>query len=527
LTPANLELLQQNDLLPSDIKAAPEDLLIVVRAGNVEDAAQALSQVDALLARRRAAVDAEFRPHGLESAAKMLPEATWVLVSVPGRYAAQVASQALELDRHVFLYSDNVSLADEVRLKQDAAEKGLIVMGPDCGTAMVNGVGLGFANRVRRGRIGLVGASGTGLQAVTARIHQLGGGVSHALGTGGRDLKTEVGGRTTLQCLDLLSRDPDTGEVLDYVGGQADLAARVIRAIGDPAERFHEDRLRMLRAVRLAARLNYAIEPVTFAAIKRLAAEIEGIAWERIGEEIVRVLTEGAARRGFELLDQLGLLQQVLPEISALKGVEQSPDYHPEGDVFRHTLLLLEQLDQIDQPAETLALGALLHDVAKPQCAGRDGERITFYGHAEVGAELAVAICQRLRRSREVSERVRYLVRGHLRLMHASEMRLSTLRRFLAEEGIEELLELARIDALASHRDLRCYQFCRAKREEFGAQQLKPPPLVRGRDLLAIGYPRGPLYAEILREVETKQLDGELTSLEEALAWVERNYPKS
>ncbi|HLC02988.1 MAG TPA: acyl-CoA synthetase FdrA [Anaerolineales bacterium] len=213
-TPANLELLQQNDLLPSDIKAAPEDLLIVVRAGNVEDAAQALSQVDALLARRRAAVDAEFRPHGLESAAKMLPEATWVLVSVPGRYAAQVASQALELDRHVFLYSDNVSLADEVRLKQDAAEKGLIVMGPDCGTAMVNGVGLGFANRVRRGRIGLVGASGTGLQAVTARIHQLGGGVSHALGTGGRDLKTEVGGRTTLQCLDLLNRDPDTGVIV-------------------------------------------------------------------------------------------------------------------------------------------------------------------------------------------------------------------------------------------------------------------------------------------------------------------------
>lgn len=213
-TPANLELLQQNNLLPSDLNAAPEDLVIVVRAENKTDAGQALSQVDALLARRRAAVEAEFRPHSLESAIKMLPEATWVLVSVPGRYAAQVARQALELDRHVFLYSDNVSLADEVRLKQDALEKGLIVMGPDCGTAIVNGAGLGFANRVRRGRIGLVGASGTGLQAVTARIHQLGQGVSYALGTGGRDLQAEVGGITTLQCLDLLSRDPDTDVIV-------------------------------------------------------------------------------------------------------------------------------------------------------------------------------------------------------------------------------------------------------------------------------------------------------------------------
>jgi len=209
-TPANLELLQQNDLLPLDIKAAPEDLLIVVRAENDGDASAALSQVDALLSRRRAAVEAEFRPHSLESATKMLPGAKWCLISVPGRYAAQVARQALRLDLHIFLYSDNVSVADEVSLKQEAVDKGLLVMGPDCGTAIVNGVGLGFANRVRRGQIGLVGASGTGLQAVTARIHQLGGGVSHALGTGGRDLKAEVGGLTALQCLDLLGRDPDT-----------------------------------------------------------------------------------------------------------------------------------------------------------------------------------------------------------------------------------------------------------------------------------------------------------------------------
>lgn len=213
-TPANLELLQQNNLLPSDVQAAPEDLLIVVRTESDENAASVLARVDELLTRRRAAVEAEFRPHGLESAAKILPDARWVLVSVPGRYAAQVARQALGIGCHVFLYSDNVSLADEVSLKQTAVASGLVVMGPDCGTAIVNGVGLGFANRVRRGRIGLVGASGTGLQAVTARIHQLGGGVSHALGTGGRDLKADVGGRTALQCLDLLGRDAETAVIV-------------------------------------------------------------------------------------------------------------------------------------------------------------------------------------------------------------------------------------------------------------------------------------------------------------------------
>ena len=251
--------------------------------------------------------------------------------------------------------------------------------------------------------------------------------------------------------------DPGSGEVLDYVGGQADLAAGIIRAIGEPAQRFHEDRLRMLRAVRLAARLGYAIEPATMAAIRAHAGSIIGIAWERIGEEIVRILREADARRGFALLDESGLLPHVLPEVEAMKGVEQSPDYHPEGDVFTHTLLLLAQLRA---PSETLALGALLHDVAKPECTERRGERITFYGHPEVGAQRAVAVCQRLRRSRPVWERVEYLVRNHLRLVHAPQMRRSTLRRFLAEEGIDELLELARIDALASHGDLSAYQFC-------------------------------------------------------------------
>jgi poly(A) polymerase len=318
--------------------------------------------------------------------------------------------------------------------------------------------------------------------------------------------------------------DPETGEIHDFVGGRADLDARVIRAIGDPAARFHEDRLRMLRAVRFAARFGYTIESETMAAIRRHAASIIGIAWERIGDEIIRILTEGDARRGFALLDESGLLPHVLPEVEALKGVEQSPDFHPEGDVFTHTLLLLAQL--VPPASETLALGALLHDIAKPDCAERRGDRVTFYGHPEVGAKRAVEICQRLRRSRPVWERVEYLVRSHLRLVHAPQMRRSTLRRFLAEEGIDELLELARIDSLASHGDLSAYQFCIDARARLGDEPLRPPPLVRGRDLLALGYPRGPLYTQILHAVEEKQLEGELTSSDEALAWVQQNYPR-
>lgn len=316
--------------------------------------------------------------------------------------------------------------------------------------------------------------------------------------------------------------DPDTGTVIDYVDGRADIAARLVRAIGDPIARFHEDRLRMLRAVRFAATLDYAIEPGTLSAIRSLAPEIATIAWERIGDEIVRILTEGRARRGIELLDATGLLDSILPEVAALKGVEQSPDHHPEGDVFRHTMRLLEQLAQ---PTETLALGALLHDIGKPSCAGAREGRITFYGHEELGAAMAVAVCQRLRRSREVWERVDYLVRHHLRLLSAPEMRISTLRRFLAEDGIDELLELARMDALAADGNLRCYEFCRTQQRRFDTEPIKPPPLLRGRDLRAAGYPAGPLYREILDAVEERQLEGELASTEAALAWVRQRYP--
>ena len=209
-TPANCELLATNHLLPDSIMAGPDDLLIVIKAESEGVAQDALAQIDSLLLRRKSSTSQDFRPRSLSNAAKQLPDANWVLVSVPGRYAAGVAREALELNKHVFLYSDNVSLEDEIALKTIAREKGVLVMGPDCGTAIINGVGLGFANRVRRGPIGLVGASGTGLQAVTAHIHNLGGGVSHAIGTGGRDLKSEVGAITAHQALDLLTHDDET-----------------------------------------------------------------------------------------------------------------------------------------------------------------------------------------------------------------------------------------------------------------------------------------------------------------------------
>jgi poly(A) polymerase len=319
--------------------------------------------------------------------------------------------------------------------------------------------------------------------------------------------------------------DPVTDAVIDYVGGQADLRLEIIRAIGDPAARISEDRLRMLRAVRFAARFGFEIEPATFAAIQAAAPSITDIAWERIGDEVVRILTDataGSARRGFELLDDSGLLAPVLPELAALQGVAQSPDYHPEGDVWVHTLGLLAQLEH---PSETLALGALLHDIAKPHTAQPTGKRITFYGHCEIGADMAMAICQRLRRSRETWERVAYLVRDHLRLVHAPEMRLSTLKRFLAQEGIDELLELARLDAMASNQDLTYYQFCRQKLQELSAEDIKPQPLIRGRDLLDLGFDPGPRFSEILNAVSEAQLDGTLTTHEQALVWVRERYP--
>jgi len=315
--------------------------------------------------------------------------------------------------------------------------------------------------------------------------------------------------------------DPVDDRVIDLVDGQKDLDRRTIRAIGNPHARFEEDRLRMIRALRFAASLKFDIDPATFEAIRQAAATVTRISWERIGDEVTRILTEGGARRGFELLDESGLLTALLPEIVAMKTTAQSPDFHPEGDVFKHTMLLLSHLDAA---SETLAYGCLLHDVAKPICIRQEAHRITFYGHTEQGAAMAEGILKRLKRGRAVWERVAYLVRNHLRPVQAPQMRLSTLKRFLREEGIDELLELARIDALSSSGDLQYYQFCTERRAELKDEEIRPEPLLRGGDLIEMGFKPGPLFAQILRQVEDAQLGGELTTREDALAWVKNKF---
>jgi poly(A) polymerase len=325
--------------------------------------------------------------------------------------------------------------------------------------------------------------------------------------------------------INAMFEDPLAGEVLDYVGGRADLDAGVIRAVGDAVQRFAEDRLRMIRAARFAARFGFPIEPGTFDAVRSAAAHITEVSAERICDELTKILTEGRARTGFELLDRLGLLVHVLPELAPMKGCAQTPDYHPEGDVWEHTLCCLEHL-----PAgcsKTLAWGALLHDVAKPATAGvRPDGRPTFYGHTHLGAEMAETICRRLRMSNVQAERVAFLVDQHLRHCSAREMRSSTLKRFLRQDGIEELLELTKIDALGSNRDLSNYEYARAKLDELSQaeEQLRPPPLIDGDDLIAMGLEPGPSFREIITAVEEAQLDGRLTSREEAVAWVRKNF---
>lgn len=311
--------------------------------------------------------------------------------------------------------------------------------------------------------------------------------------------------------------------VLDYVGGREDLAAGILRAVGDPVERFGEDSLRLLRAVRFSARLGFPVEAATLDAIVAHAASIERVSAERIGEELVRMLTEGQARTAVELLDRTGLLEHVLPEMMPLKGCEQSPDNHPEGDVFVHTMICLGHLEA--GCSEELALGVLLHDIAKPACAETrpDGRR-TFYGHTRDGARMAEGILRRLRRSNATIERVSFLVDQHLRHCAAPEMKASTLKRFLRQDGIEELMELTRIDALSSSGDLGHWEFCRKALDELGAEQMKPAPLVRGEDLLALGLEPGPQFRTILTAVEDAQLEGTLTSREAALDFVRSRF---
>src|ERR1700716_3252656 len=315
-----------------------------------------------------------------------------------------------------------------------------------------------------------------------------------------------------------LLMDPRTREVLDFVDGRADLRAGVVRAIGDPHVRFAEDKLRMMRAVRFAARFNFRIDPGTLAAAKLLAPQVTQVSPERIREELTKLLTEGAARRGFELLDETGLLQVVLPDIVRMKGVEQPPQYHPEGDVWIHTRMMLEKLQPNCSP--TLAWGVLLHDVGKPATfspATGPGTRIRFDGHAEVGTRMAERICREFRFSNEDTEQIESLVANHLRFKDVHEMRQATLKRFVRLPKFEEHLELHRLDCLASHGSLEAYDFVQQFLAKTPPEQVRPPRLVTGDDLKVMGIPPGPRFKEILLAVEEAQLDGRFSDRASAL----------
>jgi putative nucleotidyltransferase with HDIG domain len=319
--------------------------------------------------------------------------------------------------------------------------------------------------------------------------------------------------------------DPISGEVLDFVGGRKDLEARIIRAIGDPERRFAEDKLRMLRAVRFAARFEYTIEAETMAAIQRHAHEVQMVSRERVRDELTKMLTEGQARRAFLLLDESGLLQQVLPEISTMKGVAQPPEFHPEGDVFVHTLLLLQNLPQPCPP--TLAWGALLHDVGKPATFRVAPDRIRFDNHVDVGVKIAEEICGRLRFSNDDTAQILSLVDNHMRFGHVTRMKESTLKRFLRLPAFDQHMALHRADSLASHRNLSTYELLRAKLAEIPPEKIRPLALISGDDLIAEGYLPGPKFREILEAVEDAQLEGRLRSHNEAMEFVRSAFPLS
>jgi poly(A) polymerase len=317
--------------------------------------------------------------------------------------------------------------------------------------------------------------------------------------------------------------DPVTNEVLDFVGGRKDLGAGIIRSIGDPERRFAEDKLRMLRAVRFAARFGYTIEPGTFQAIQKTASQIDQVSRARVRDELTRMLIEGHARQAFLLLDESGLLREVLPEIEAMKGVEQPPQFHPEGDVFVHTLVLLERLPH---PCPiTLAWGALLHDVGKPATFRVAPDRIRFDGHVDVGVKIAEEICHRLRFSNDDTDQILALVDNHMRFAHVQQMKESTFKRFVRMSRFDEHLQLHRMDCEASHGNLTSYNFTREKMASMPPAAMRPVPLITGDDLIAVGYKPGPQFKKILSAVEDGQLEGRLQTKNEAIAFVGTEFP--
>ena len=309
--------------------------------------------------------------------------------------------------------------------------------------------------------------------------------------------------------------DPLKNEVLDFVGGQKDLEKKIIRAIGDPAARFTEDRLRLFRAIRFAVQLGFTIEPKTWEALVRLAPESKNLAPERVRDELVKILTSGDPARGLDLLHDSGLVAVWLPELLEMRGCAQSPEHHPEGDVWVHTRLLLTHLRS---PSPVLALSALLHDVGKPRTSRTEPSgRIRFFGHEGVGARMAEEILRRLRFSNDEVEAVVACVANHMAFKDAPQMRVSTLKRLLARPTFSEELELHRMDCTASHGELDIHRFLQAKQAEFSREEIKPKPLVTGHDLLELGIPPGPRIGEILNQLMDEQLEGKIKSRNSAL----------
>lgn len=323
--------------------------------------------------------------------------------------------------------------------------------------------------------------------------------------------------------INALFLDTETNRILDFVGGQSDLDRGIVRAIGNPEQRFREDYLRMLRAVRFAARLRFEIDPATASAIKSLGGFVSEIAAERVRDELVRILTKGNARRGFELLDELGLLEILLPEVALMKGVAQPPEFHPEGDVWTHTLIMLESLREA---SPTLALGVLLHDVGKPPTF-RIADRIRFDGHVEAGVAIAHDILSRLKFSNDEIDQVEALVANHMRFKDAPHMRESTLKRFLRTPHFEEHLELHRLDCSSSHNLLDNYEYVKAKQHEYGQEQIAPPALLTGKDLIAAGYSPGPWFSKVLSAAEDAQLEGRVKTKAEALELASSMRPQA
>ncbi len=316
--------------------------------------------------------------------------------------------------------------------------------------------------------------------------------------------------------------DPLKNELLDYVGGRADLEKKIIRSIGDPKKRFAEDHLRLLRAVRFAARLDFEIDGTTFGAIKDCAVHICSVSAERIRDELNQMLTGPNPRRAFELLKKSGLLQRILPEVDALAGVPQPAEFHPEGDVWEHTLLLLGQLENAPL---SLALGALLHDVGKPR-SFQNTDRIRFNDHEKVGAAMTEEILERLKYPREMIDRVVALVYQHMTFKDTQHMRPSTLKRFLRQPHFDDHLSLHNLDCLASHGDLSAYEFCVAELARETPATLRPVPLITGANLITLGLKPSPLFAAILKDVEDRQLENTLTDTESALKFVKATYMK-